>query len=214
MREIDLVIFDFDGVIMDTEWAHAEAKRKICVERKYLLREELDWSVGRSNKEFWERVLLDNRKCDDLEELVRQQFEIAWELLRERGQQESEGLTVLLRELRSRGKQIAICSGSQRGFILRILEYLKVTSFFTCIVGAEDARELKPAPDLYLRVLEKAQMTADRAVVVEDSASGCQAAKSAGIYCIGYLNRGENSQNLGKADVLVGELRELLSLVS
>ena len=57
MKEVRLVIFDFDGVIMDTEWAHEEVKREMCRERRIQCPSSLSFSVGHSVRESWEEIL-------------------------------------------------------------------------------------------------------------------------------------------------------------
>ena len=211
--KVKMVIFDFDGVIMDTEWAHARAKEIICSDRKLALKEDLHLSVGHSNVEFWKRVIAENRVNESPERLAEEQYRLTLKILEERQQKESPGLRELLRQLKEKEKLITICSGSDRGFIVQILDHMGLTGYFDCIMGGEKIENLKPAPDIFMKMLDKMQISAKEAVVIEDSASGCRAAKEAGIACLGYLNCGNNSQNLENADVSINQLQEVLDFI-
>ena len=211
--KVKMVIFDFDGVIMDTEWAHAKAKEIICSDRKLALKEDLHLSVGHSNVEFWKRVIAENRVNESPERLAEEQYRLTLKILEERQQKESPGLRELLRQLKEKEKLITICSGSDRGFIVQILDRMGLTGYFDCIMGGEKIENLKPAPDIFMKMLDKMQISAKEAVVIEDSASRCRAAKEADIACLGYLNCGNNSQVLENADVSINQLQEVLDFI-
>ncbi len=213
MGKIELVIFDFDGVIMDTEWAHAKAKKEICRRRNYSMEEDVTKSVGYSNLKFWQSVLADNGVVEDPRQLEQEQYEMVWKLLKEKHQKESPGLSKVLSTLKENRIATAICSGSHKNFILRILDDLGLASFFDWIAGGESTENLKPAPDIFLQMLQKTKMEPEQAVVIEDSASGCQAASRAEISCIGYLNQGKNTQNLDLAEWKVEELKDILQYI-
>lgn len=208
-----LVIFDFDGVIMDTEWAHEKAKRQICSAKGYMLPEDLSLFVGRSNLEFWSTVLEINGVQQNPQEYVDLQYDMALQMLAKKNQPESQGLTELLTSLKNAGQKSVICSGSGRNFILYLLEQLRITSYFAAIIGGDQIRRLKPEPDIFLAMLDKMQVEAKEALVVEDSASGCLAAKRAGIPCVAYLNEGRNRQNVQQADFTVNHLSEVMNYV-
>ena len=213
LGKTELVIFDFDGVIMDTEWAHAEAKRRICRAQNYSLPEDLEQFVGRSNLEFWDLVLEANHSGENPRKLMELQYDITLQILAKRKQPESEGLTELLESLKRAGKKAGICSGSGRSFILYILEQLGIRSYFDEIISGEEVWQLKPAPDIFLSMLDRMHVEAEDAIVVEDSASGCLAARRAGIPCIGYLNEGKNLQNMKAADFTVNRLNEVMNYI-
>ncbi|MGN0132408.1 MAG: HAD family hydrolase [Lachnospiraceae bacterium] len=214
MQEIKLVIFDFDGVIMDTEWAHAEAKKRICAAENYILEDDLSLSVGYSNEEFWKKVITANGVQESPHKLAGRQYNLVLQILEDHNQRESKGLTFLLNKLKEMGKKLVICSGSDRYFIVSILERLEIEPFFDHIMGGDDIEHLKPAPDIFLRMLEKTGTCASNAIVIEDSASGCTAARDAGIRCLGYTNQGKNLQNLEMTEGVVDELQEVLNYIS
>ena len=213
MRDVRLVIFDLDGVIIDSEWAHEKAKTAICVETGMPVPSDLAAYTGRSNRVFWADVLQSGSRQGDVDELVRRQFALVMAYLDEEGQGESPGLTHLLQCLHANNVKTAVSSGSEAYFIRDILRHLQVEYYFDFVVSGNDLKRLKPYPDIYLLALEKSGIPAASAIAVEDSASGCQAAQSAGMRCVGYTALGKNPQNLGKADARIGRLEELEGLL-
>ncbi len=206
---VKLVVFDLDGVILDSEWAHEVAKISVCRSHGIPVPEDLREYIGRSNRVFW-RHALDGAGMDgDVDQLVREQFAMVMEELQRKQEPESPGLTSLLKRLTENGVRAAVSSGSEEYFIRQILDYLGVTQYFSCIITGNDIVNLKPAPDIYLAALRLSGIPAENAVAVEDSRAGCQAAQTAGLRCAGYTNRGENPQDLSKADCRIRELPEL-----
>lgn len=207
---VDLVVFDLDGTIIDSEWAHEEAK--VEIQRDLGVKEYLKLGdyTGRSNRVFWQDALSGAGLAGDVDALVKRQFALVSEKLRARQQPESPGLTPLLRALSLMGIQCAVASGSEAYFIESILRHLNIADHFDWIVSGNDLKNLKPAPDLYLAVLSQAGISADHAITIEDSAAGCEAAQRAGMRCIGYTFGGSNPQDLSHADILVAGLEEVV----
>ena len=208
-QEVKLVVFDLDGVILDSEWAHEEAKRRICARLGLPEPQDLSAYTGRSNRVFWRDALDRGGQEGDVDQLVREQFALVVEELGREQEPESPGLTSLLRQLREHGVRAAVSSGSEKEFICQVLDHLGVREYFSCIITGNDIVELKPAPDIYLAALRLSGIPAANAVAVEDSRAGCQAAQAAGLRCAGYTNRGSNPQDLSRADYHIGELTEL-----
>jgi len=206
---VKLVVFDLDGVILDSEWAHEAAKLRICARLGIPGPNDLAAYTGRSNRVFWRDVLAGAGREGDVDQLVREQFSLVIEELHRKGEPESPGLTCLLRQLREHGVQAAVSSGSEKYFICQVLDYLGIREFFSCIITGNDIVELKPAPDIYLAALRLSGIPAENAVAVEDSKAGCQAAQAAGLRCAGYTNQGKNPQDLSRADYHIGRLDEL-----
>lgn len=213
MKEIKLVVFDLDGVIIDSEWAHESAKTRIYTSLGVTGHVDLAAFTGRSNRLFWQKILNDFGVEGNVDELVKQQFALVMEELMKARQRESSGLTDLLKLLKSRGIKTAVSSGSEEYFIRDILDYLKISEYFDCVITGNDIVRLKPDPDIYLAALRLSGTAAENAIAVEDSAAGCQAAKSAGLICVGYTNNGKNPQNLEKADFRIDRLLQLEGII-
>jgi len=213
MNKIRLVVFDLDGVIIDSEWAHEEAKTNIRAELGAKGSIDLAAFTGRSNRVFWRTTLDEAGLVGDVDELVRRQFAYVMKALERARQPETPGLTTLLRFLRERGIGIAVSSGSEEYFIRGILRLLNIEEYFGVIVTGNDMVELKPAPDIYLAALRRSGVSACNAIVIEDSKAGCQAAQAAGMPCIGYTAGGRNPQDLSRADYRIARMDDARRII-
>lgn len=214
MHNIDLVIFDMDGVLLDSEWVYEVVKKRLCASLG-LSGEEVNSEafIGRSSWLFWQEILNSSALPGNASLLVEQQFTLALAELKQARQPESPGLTPLLRSLKSAGLRTAVASGSAGNFIRDVLDYLRIDSYFDCVVTGNDVADLKPAPDIYLETLKRMAAPACRAIAVEDSPAGCEAAQEAGLLCVGYTNHGQNRQDLRKAEYLIDDLLQLESIL-
>lgn len=213
LENIKLVTFDMDGTLIDDEWAHEQAKTEIA--RSIGADGELDLPMytGRSNRKFWEHVCSKFNIDGDIEDLTRRQFVRVYELCAEKKQPASHGVVEALKYFKSKGIKVAITSGSDEFFIDKILDYLEITQYFDVKVFKELVKDVKPAPDIYLKALELAGVPAECAVGIEDSNSGCSALHSAGMKCIGYTNKGANPQSLAEADIKIETMLEMMEIV-
>lgn len=210
---IQLVTFDMDGTLIDDEWAHEQAKAEIAHSIGADGDLELPAFTGRSNRKFWQHVLDKFGLSGDVEELTERQFRRVLELCVEKRQPASYGLTEAVRHLKARGIKVAVTSGSDEHFVNEILALLELEPYFDIKVSKEQVREVKPSPDIYLKALEFAGVTAEHAIGVEDSNSGCTALHAVGMRCVGYTNRGANPQSLAEADVKIETMLELIEMV-
>jgi hypothetical protein len=98
---------------------------------------------------------------------------------------------------------------NNRVLVNQILEHLEIASYFDVTVSGDEVMRKKPDPEIYRTVLELAGVDATEAVAVEDSGSGIKAAKSAGIFCCGYVNPTSGVQDLTEADRVIHTLLQL-----
>ena len=194
---IKAVIFDFDGVIADSEPLHLRAFQK-TVETLGLELSATDYYsryLACDDKTFF-RMFLDDNGQQSAERQIEQ-------LVREKGVRFEEtirndigifpGVEEFLKAIRGRF-HIAIGSGALREEIDLILELKGLSEFFDFIIGAEDTEKPKPSPEVYLKCLERFKrdydriIAAEQCVVFEDSPHGILAAKRAGMKCVGITN--------------------------
>jgi HAD superfamily hydrolase (TIGR01509 family) len=178
------LVFDFDGLIIDTEGPVYEAWAEIY--RRHGQQLSLDfWKtiIGRGANYFDPLPELEQRVGRRLEgETIRAERRLrTLELV--------EALTILpgvlewREEARARGVRLGVASSSGRGWVTGHLERLGLPDW-DCIRCLEDVERTKPAPDLYIAVLDCLGVLPEQTVAVEDSAHGVEAAKSAGLYCV------------------------------
>jgi HAD superfamily hydrolase (TIGR01509 family) len=193
------VIFDFDGVIADTEPVHLGAFQRTLGGLGMELSEEDYYAnyLAYDDKTFFRRFLRD-REYEHEENLIAELIERKtghyYDLIK--GNIEIlPGVREFLGGLAGKCR-IAIGSGALRAEITDILEFAGIGGFFEVIVSAEDIENCKPAPDVYLEVLKRLNaashseksISAAECLVIEDSLSGIEAALAAGMKCLAVSN--------------------------
>jgi len=124
------------------------------------------------------------------------------------------GARELLDVLHTRGLRLGIASSSPRVQVEAILRGKGLAPLFHSIVTGSDVTQLKPAPEIYVRACKLLQTDASRCVALEDSASGAQAARAAGVRVIVVPNRYTQHQDLSHADARVENLAQVLELIT
>ncbi len=212
-RKINLVIFDVDGVIFDSEPLHYRAKLEIL--QSFGLNETFDLKeyVGKSNKELWTRIIKENNLNATPEELEIRQFNLILGYVRKENIPTTKGLENLLMHLKSKDIKTAIASSSNRYYVSHVLEYFQLSGYFNYSVTGDEVKHQKPSPDIYQKVLYISGIQKDSAIAIEDSTSGVRAAVSAGIACIGYRNPTSGVQDLLLAATVVEELGQVKNYI-
>lgn len=180
---INTIIFDFDGLIVDTEsiWYQAYYDIILANHGKELSIEQFSRCIGTHNvlDEVLRELLGDGI---DLKELDKQTYEQYKSLLTEPVLR--EGVIEYLEEAKARGLTIALASSSSRDWIESYLKKLGIYSYFSVINTRDDVTNVKPDPELYVKTLEDCQINADEAIIFEDSLNGLKAAVGAGVHCV------------------------------
>lgn len=182
---IQALIFDFDGLILDTESPLVQAWQEIY--RSYELELPVEhWAqmLGQSTDppEAYEHLEQQIASAVDRERIKQQRIAREAELIQD--QKPLPGVEALIEEATLRGFQLAIASSSDHAWVEGHLARLNLIGHFKAILCAEDVRSTKPAPDLYMRALQDLGLQAQDAIALEDSAYGGQAALAAGLACV------------------------------
>ena len=215
---LEAVIFDFDGVITDSEILHFRAFNQVLVRHGLELgkKEYYRHYLGLSDIDCFKTLIREGRLNlaeDHVPTLIQSKTRIFEELARTDGKI-IEGVREFLNLLASEKVRIAICSGALRTEIELILEDANLRGFFEEIVSAEEVKRGKPYPDGFLLALKRLNangvtpIAAGRCVVIEDSHWGLQAAKAAGMHTVAVTNTYE-ADELTVADKVVARLDSL-----
>ena len=215
----EALIFDFDGVLFDTERLHWQAFARVLHPLGIRLgwREYCEKLIGLDDRGVFQHVLgAEAAGNARLEDLVTRKERIFTELAASASLQPLPGADDLVEECAGRNIPLAICSGASRQDIMLFLSRWDKAPFFRVVVSADDVSRSKPHPESYLIALEKLGrevgrcLRADRVVAVEDTAAGIQAARGAGLRVI-LLRAGCDSVDGadGDGDLSVSSLREI-----
>jgi HAD superfamily hydrolase (TIGR01509 family) len=213
------IVFDLDGLLVDTEPLHRRVFNALLA--RYGVPYEISDEefgrafVGISQRENWDYLRARFALPASVEELTCEHTRLYEQVISDaRNIALMPGARELLGALHARGTRLGIASSSPRVQVETILRGKGLVPLFHSIVTGSDVTQLKPAPEIYVRACKLLQTDASRCVALEDSASGAQAAKAAGVRVIVVPNRYTQHQDLSHADARVENLAQVLELIT
>jgi HAD superfamily hydrolase (TIGR01509 family) len=208
---IEAVVFDMDGVLVDTEQLWDEVREALTEEwgGRYTP-EAQEAMMGMSSPE-WSRYLHEVVGLREPPEVIRDEVVRRMLARYETDLPVVPGAVEAVRRLAGDGFRLAVASSSNRELIDAVLDRLELTSAFQVTVSSEEVARGKPAPDVYLEAARRLGVPPSACVAIEDSASGIRAAHAAGMRVIAYPNRHYPPADdvLALADVVIPSLREV-----
>jgi HAD superfamily hydrolase (TIGR01509 family) len=211
VKPIKAIIFDFDGLIVDTETPVFQAWREICDEYGCELTLEL-WSSALgtyggfdvlAHLESGSGTVIDRVAIKARKDLREHELAGARPAL--------PGVLAYIAEARRLGLRLAVASSSSRGWVSGHLTRLELVDSFECLFCRDDVERVKPEPELYLAALSALGVQADEAIALEDSPNGITAAQRAGIFCVAVPNDLTAQLPISHADLVLPSL-EAMSL--
>jgi HAD superfamily hydrolase (TIGR01509 family) len=209
------VIFDFDGILVDTEWAIYQAwKRTFEAHGQHLPLDVYTRCIGSDFATWSPKTHLEELTglAFDWHDLdTRRQHEIEAELMHEGPM---HGAVDLLEFLQTAQVPTAVASSSSHRWVDGWLDRLELTKNFHAIVCRGDAPRIKPAPDLFLEAARQLDVTPEHCLVIEDSMNGLKAAKAAGMHAWVIPNRVTECLDFSTADQTFRSLAECISALA
>jgi HAD superfamily hydrolase (TIGR01509 family) len=210
IHDIDAVVFDLDGVLVDSESLHFRAANLVLARfGRSISEEEYTTYVGTGEAATWDSWRRRFALPDSVEELCAVNTEIRVREIAAAGVPAIDEAVQLARQLRTWDVRLAIASSSTRPVIDALLGALGVDDLFAVRVSGEDPdiHHPKPAPDVYLAAASRLAVAPAACVAIEDSEPGILSATRAGITCIAVPNRWTAHQDFSAADVVLESLR-------
>ncbi len=218
-RPLRAVVFDCDGILVDTEPLHYRAFQKVLVPlglgHDYAA--YLDRFIGFDDRDAFVHVFAEARRKldpDTLQNLLEAKGYALHELI-EQGVPTFPGVVELVRALAREGIPLAVASGALHHEIVAFVKSLGLNGVFSAIVAADEVARSKPDPETYLRALERIKtakgwdsLDARSCIAVEDTPAGISSAKTAGLFVIGVTNSFQREE-LQEADHVIGSLAGL-----
>lgn len=214
---IKLVIFDLDGVLLDSESLYKQLNLELFHELgAHISDEEYNSFIGISGDKMWGYIKDKSGLSQSTSELRMLERERKYNGLLEHNLVPNPGLFELLNYISSKNIPCAIASSGLMKNVSLILEKLNVSSYFSHIVSGEMPQKGKPNPEIFLLAAAHYGISPNQCLVIEDSKNGTIAAKAASMTCVGYINEGSGNQDLSKADLIISSLTDqrLLELIS
>ncbi|MDO4880273.1 MAG: HAD family phosphatase [Capnocytophaga sp.] len=203
-------IFDMDGVLIDSEPMYRKFLFEVFQLSDIQLSEEyIENLTGMSEKPMWEKVKADSGSEKTAEELANFYRNYIQERLPQAEVLEVEGVKNVIKLLKENGFSLSIASSSARKWIEFFTKKIGIYEYFDVISSGDDVKYSKPFPEIFLKVAQWYKISSENFWVIEDSKNGVQAAKSAGMNCIGFQSINSGNQDLAKADVIIHSMDEI-----
>ena len=205
------IIFDMDGVLLDSEPMHQEIiyevfqLKGIPFDKAYI-----QTLTGMSAFPMWEKVKRDAQRTESVEELMQFHRNYFFKRLPEVKVPLVPHVKEVLEKFKNEGKHLSLASSSGRKLIDIFTQQTNIAHYFEVIMSGDDVQYSKPNPEIFLKVAQWYHLPATQFTVIEDSTNGVKAAKSAGMQCVGFQNPLSGGQDLSQADSVIHSMQELL----
>ena len=208
---MNYIIFDMDGVLLDSEPMHQEIIYEtfqlegIPFDKAYI-----QTLTGMSAFPMWKKVKHDAQRSESVEELIKFHRDYFFKRLPEVKVPLVPHVKDVLEKFKNEGKHLSLASSSGHKLIDIFTQQTNIAHYFEVIMSGDDVQYSKPNPEIFLKVAQWYHLPATQFTVIEDSTNGVKAAKSANMQCIGLQNPLSGGQDLSQADLLIHSMQELL----
>lgn len=202
------IIFDMDGVIIDSEPLHFKLESELLEELGgKITQEEHNAFVGTTDYHMWNtfKKQFDIKlSVDEIIQIKRKRFNDNIHKIKL-----IDNFWDFFIKVYNKGYPLALASSNNRESINLVVKRFDLDKYLKVIMSGEDVKEGKPNPEIFLKTAEKLEVIPSNCIVIEDAANGVLAAKSAGMKCIGLKSPTYGSQDLSKADLVINNFSEL-----
>lgn len=210
MPQIEAIIFDMDGVIIDSEPIHLKIVKEITLELGLSIKnEELQSYVGTSTREMWTDIVQRYRVDQPPTKLAKlTKDRITNHYRSSENLPAVSGVKDLIKTAHQSVKKLALASSSSMKHIDIVLDKLQLQTYFPLRMSGADLPKSKPDPMIFIQTSELLETSPESCLVIEDSYNGVTAAKAAGMTCIGFKNEHSGNQNLSGADIIISDFNQ------
>ncbi|NMB09533.1 MAG: HAD family phosphatase [Tissierellia bacterium] len=202
------IIFDMDGVIIDSEPLHFKIERELLEELGgKITEEEHNTFVGTTDYHMWSTFKKQFNIKLSVEEIIN--------IKRKRFIENIHNINLVdnfwdfLMKVYNANYILGLASSNNRKTVDLIVEKFNLDKYFKIAMSGEDVKCGKPDPEIFLKTAEKLGVSPSHCVVIEDAENGVIAAKSAGMKCIGLKSSNSGEQDLSKADLVINNFNKL-----
>lgn len=210
MANKTVVIFDMDGVLIDSEQFYMQSECDIVRSfQKEASIQDFRKYCGLSQNDLWTQIKKDYQLDASVDTLISLGKERLHHLFLTHDVPIIPGVKEALERLKSQHLTLSVASSSPKTLILNHLKSLGILKYFSVIRSGEEVRKSKPSPDIFISVSEELSVPVEHCVVIEDSTNGILAAKRAGMTCIAFNYPKYDPVDQTKADYIIHDFDEL-----
>ncbi len=208
---IDAIIFDMDGVLVDSEPHHVSIeKHQFRMNGISISDEEHQKFMGSTSENMWREIAGRYHLERPVEEFIDQNRTESIRYFTELSViPVMPGLVDLLEKLKTKNYPLAVASSSVPEIIELILGKTGLRTYFQVVVSGQEAGKSKPEPDIFLLAAQKLGVKPQNCMVIEDSKNGIKAAQAAGMSCVAYQSPGVDPKTQKEADAVVKSYEQL-----
>ncbi|WP_159799058.1 HAD family phosphatase [Flavobacterium sp. MK4S-17] len=208
---INCVIFDMDGVVVNTEPIGYRANQEMYKALNITVPDDVYATfMGNSDKNIVQKLKDIYKLKLTHEELLEEKYKYYFDAFDKAEDLDlMPGVKQLIMELHNKGMKLILASSASKRKIEKVFTRFELHPYFYAKISGEDFEYSKPHPAIFNEAAEKSGFPKEQCIVIEDSTNGIKAAKAAGIYCIGYKSGHTILQDTSEADRVITDFSQL-----
>lgn len=208
---VNAVIFDMDGVVVNTEPVGLEANRKFYKTLGIDVTDEIysDF-IGNSDKNIIQKLrnLFELQQTE--EDLLEKSYKYYFDAFESSDDLELlPGVKDLIIDLYNNGMTLVLASSAAKRKIEAVFTRFDLHQYFKTKISGEDFEQSKPNPAIFVEAVKQTGFPKEECIVIEDSTNGIKAAKGADVFCIGYQSEHSMGQDTSLADKVITDFKQL-----
>ena len=207
---LEAIIFDMDGVLVDSEYTYFQSKSQILSEAGHEVEDSYHFQfMGTTSDYMWEKMKQEFSLPLPVAEYIQQMTALRQAMIKRDGIRVIPHVQEFVKGLSQAGLKLAVASSSSLAEIKVNLAEIGLSEYFSEVVSTEQVEHSKPAPDVYLAAAERIGIMPENCLGIEDTKNGTGAVRNAGMVCLGFANPAFPKQDLAFADRVVSSFSEL-----
>ena len=207
---LEAIIFDMDGVLVDSEYTYFQSKSQILSEAGHEVEDSYHFQfMGTTSDYMWEKMKQEFSLPLSVAEYIQQMTALRQTMIKRDGIRVIPHVQEFVKGLSQAGLKLAVASSSSLAEIKVNLAEIGLSEYFSEVVSTEEVEHSKPAPDVYLAAAERIGIMPENCLGIEDTKNGTGAVRNAGMVCVGFANPAFPKQDLAFADRVVSSFSEL-----
>lgn len=207
---MNTIIFDMDGVLIDSEYTYLESKTKILNDAGY--NKDISYQyqfMGTTYDYMWRTMKEELGLPLEVSDYINDMNQRRKEMIERDGVKPIKGVQKFISDLHAAGFKMAVASSSPKADIEFAMESLDLKQYFEYLVSGEEVENSKPAPDVFLYAASLLDVKPENCIAFEDTKNGSLSASYAGMYTIGFENPDYPKQDLSAADEIITDFNQV-----